>query len=437
MIEKVKIGELKQNPNNPRTIKDDKFKKLVKSIKDFPEMLEVRPIVVDDDMIVLGGNMRLKACIEAGLKEVSIIKFKDLTEDKKKEFIVKDNVGYGEWDFELLLQEWKKEDLINWGLDVKNYTMKEECVTKLADRFIVPPFSILDTRQGDWTKRKKIWNQFLKEEGESRENTLANGLMADMNNGVSLFDPVIAEVIFHWFCPEKSNIIDPFAGDIRKGAVAGFLGHNFTGIELRKEQYEINKKQIDRLELQNNVKYINDDGCSILNHIDLETQDLLFSCPPYYDLEEYSKMKEDASNQETYEDFIKILDKAFTNGIKTLKKNRFAAVVVGDLRDKNGYYYNFHEDIKFIFNKNGMLLYNELILIEAAGTAAIRANQSMGNRKVVKTHQNVLVFFNPELEEKPNLESVYRKIFVFHKGDVKDIQKNFNKIEYKNIDLEK
>lgn len=117
-IEKININELKMNPNNPRVIKDDKFKKLVKSIKDFPEMLEVRPIVVDDDMIVLGGNMRLKACQSAGLKEVYIIKFSQLTEDKKKEFIVKDNVGYGEWDFDVLLQDWNKDTLLDWGLDI-------------------------------------------------------------------------------------------------------------------------------------------------------------------------------------------------------------------------------------------------------------------------------------------------------------------------------
>lgn len=117
-IEKVKISDVILNPNNPRTIKDDKFKKLIKSIKEFPEMLEVRPIVVDDDNIVLGGNMRLKACQEAGLEEIYIIKFNDLSEDKKKEFIVKDNVGYGEWEFDLLLEDWSKEQLLDWGLDL-------------------------------------------------------------------------------------------------------------------------------------------------------------------------------------------------------------------------------------------------------------------------------------------------------------------------------
>jgi hypothetical protein len=117
-IEKVEIGDIKRNPSNPRTIKDDKFRKLVKSIKDFPEMLQIRPIVVDDNMVVLGGNMRLKACIEAGLSEVFIIKASTLTEDQKLEFIIKDNVGYGEWEWEVLTTDWDTEKLDSWGLDV-------------------------------------------------------------------------------------------------------------------------------------------------------------------------------------------------------------------------------------------------------------------------------------------------------------------------------
>ena len=116
-MQKVKIAEVKTNPNNPRLIKDDKFKKLVKSIKEFPQMLELRPIVVNDHMVVLGGNMRLKACKEAGLKEVPIIKASDLTDEQQKEFIVKDNVGFGEWDWDILANEWDAVQLEEWGLD--------------------------------------------------------------------------------------------------------------------------------------------------------------------------------------------------------------------------------------------------------------------------------------------------------------------------------
>jgi DNA modification methylase len=117
-IQTVKISEIKTNPNNPRIIKDEKFTKLVQSIKDFPKMLEIRPIVVNDDMIVLGGNMRLKACKEAGLKQIPIIKASDLTEDEQRQFIIKDNVGFGEWDWDMLANEWDTEQLTEWGLDV-------------------------------------------------------------------------------------------------------------------------------------------------------------------------------------------------------------------------------------------------------------------------------------------------------------------------------
>ena len=122
ITEKVKIDLVKPNQDNPRNIKKEKMTKLVKSILDFPEMLEARPIVVDEDMVVLGGNMRLQACKKAGLLEVPIIKFENLTEEQKREFVVKDNVGYGEWDWEIINDEgteWDIDALEAWGLDVK------------------------------------------------------------------------------------------------------------------------------------------------------------------------------------------------------------------------------------------------------------------------------------------------------------------------------
>ena len=125
-VKKVKLSEIKNNPNNPRILKDDKFAKLVKSIKEFPKMLEIRPIVVNSDMIVLGGNMRLKACKEAGLKEVPIVLADDLTEDEQKQFIIKDNVGFGEWDWEMLANEWEADLLEEWGLDLPDFSITEE-----------------------------------------------------------------------------------------------------------------------------------------------------------------------------------------------------------------------------------------------------------------------------------------------------------------------
>ena len=132
----MKITEIKPNPNNPRIIKDDKFKKLVKSIKDFPQMLELRPIVIDENNIVLGGNMRLKACIEAGLTDVPVKQAADLTEEQKKEFIVKDNVGYGEWDWDDLANNWDEQLLTEWGLDIPNF--QPEVLEAEEDDFAVP-----------------------------------------------------------------------------------------------------------------------------------------------------------------------------------------------------------------------------------------------------------------------------------------------------------
>jgi hypothetical protein len=132
--ELVNINKVRTNPNNPRIIKDDKFQKLVKSIQEFPQMLEIRPIVVNDDMIVLGGNMRLKACLEAGLKEIPIIKASNLTEEQQKEFIIKDNVGFGEWDWNDLANNWDSEQLETWGLDIPGFDNVED----LGDSFSLP-----------------------------------------------------------------------------------------------------------------------------------------------------------------------------------------------------------------------------------------------------------------------------------------------------------
>jgi ParB-like chromosome segregation protein Spo0J len=120
-IQFVSISEVKENPDNPRTITEVNFKKLVKSIKAFPKMLEIRPIVVNAEGVVLGGNMRLKACKEAGLKEIPIISAEGLTEAEQKEFIIKDNVGFGAWDWDALANTWEVEDLEEWGLDIPGF----------------------------------------------------------------------------------------------------------------------------------------------------------------------------------------------------------------------------------------------------------------------------------------------------------------------------
>jgi len=423
MVEYTDISNLKTNPNNPRFIKDNKFNKLVKSIKDFPKMLELRPIVVDEDFMVLGGNMRLKALEEAGYTNVPYIKVDDLTPEQKEEFIIKDNVGYGEWDWQLLNAEWDTDLLGEWGLDVldtewednnnKGGTLydKTDNMGKLNDTFVVPPFTVLDSRQGYWRERKKVWRSLIKDFGESREggltgDHLSDNIMNNVNSGVSILDPVLAESLITWFTPDRGKVFDVMAGDTVIGYVSGYKGHTFTGIEIREEQAKLNNERTKSM----NCTYICDDGRNVLNHLPQGSQDLFISCPPYFDLEVYSELDNDASNQSSYEEFYNILDTALRNGIKCLKDNRFACIIIGDVRNGEGHYYDLTGDVIRTFLSEGMVLYNKAVLIEGAGTLPVRVARYMKNRKLGKQHQDVLIFYKGDTskikEEYKQLEKV-------------------------------
>ena len=479
----AKLSQIEVNSANPRIISDDKFHKLVNSILALPKMLELRPIVVDNTMVALGGNMRYRALMAiadmqpeelkdrlASVKDFQkktqaeqdnliaywerwqdspsapVIKASELTEAEQREFIIKDNVGFGEWDMDMLANEWDTEELTDWGLDVWNDNPdwggsdntgasgagSGSQPQSLNDIFIIPPFSILDSRQGYWQSRKKMWRNIIGDMGQSRQGKLVQSVELQykdlytktaehrktlgisfkeylekyvpkevkqkeaqkvLSTGVSLFDPVLAEILCKWFTPYKgAKIFDCFAGDTQKGLVFGTCGYEFKGVELRQEQVDINNEVIAERGLP--ISYVCDDGQNVANHFDPESQDLLFSCPPYFDLEVYSDMPNDASNQDTYDEFIAILDKAFKEAYTCLKPNRFAVVVLGDVRSKsNGVYYDFGGDVKRIFKEAGAYLYNELILIEMSSSVALRAQKYMESRKVAKMHQNVLVFY--------------------------------------------
>lgn len=496
--EVVKLSQVAVNDRNPRTITDTKFDKLINSILALPKMLDLRPIVVDDTMVALGGNMRYRALTAIsqmdsteladrlnGIKDFQkkteaeqqallaywdkwskaptaiIARGTELTEDEQREFIIKDNVGFGDWDMDALANEWDTEELSDWGLELwddmanggggdsdsdSSGQNSEPKNASLTDRFVIPPFSVLDTRNGYWQARKKLWRDKIGDLGESRNDKLITSLEIKfkdlyqktrqhreelgisfreyldkyvseeekareaskvLSQGVSLFDPVLSEICCRWFTPrEGAKIFDPFAGDTQKGLVFGMCGYEFTGIELRQEQVEINNRVIEGRELP--VRYINDDGQNVASHIEADSQDLLFSCPPYFDLEKYSDLPNDASNQKTYGEFIDILRNAYTSALGCLKDNRFVVIVVGDVRDRStGFYYDFCGDIKRIFKDNGVNLYNEIILVETGASTALRAARYMESRKVAKMHQNILVFFkgNPS-----KLKSEFPKI---------------------------
>lgn len=314
----------------------------------------------------------------------------------------------------------------------------------LSDDFIVPPYSVFDARMGYWKERKRVWKDWLGVTNETREDTLYDNLEmklpglyisskedrkrlaisfsdyvsnmtdeklqkwenVDAMNGASSFDPVLAEIACRWFTPDlHSTVFDCCAGGVTKGAVACRCGYSFFGTELREEQVATNNAQA--LSLGVSPTYVCDDGVNISKHLGVATQDLLLSCPPYFDLEKYSTNPNDLSNQIDYGSFIEKIGEMYGNAISCLKWNRFAVIVVGDIRDKVGGCYNFPGDLIKIFQSKGCVLWNDIVIVGNDAHAKIRARQYMNNRKIVRMHQRMLVFY---------------------KGRTTAIQKNFPKL---------
>lgn len=229
----------------------------------------------------------------------------------------------------------------------------------------------------------------------------------NISNKTSIFDPVLAEIILRWFAPlDGGLVVDPFAGDSSFGFISSVLGFRFTGIELRQEQVDVNSRICEGID---GVRYVCDDGRNIVQHVGRGEADLLFSCPPYFNLEKYSDDERDASNQKDYSAFLSVLSDVLTAGGQCLKENRFAVIVIGDVRDNRGGYYDIPGDTVKIFQKNGFSLVNHFILVESMASAALRAARQMSTaRKAIKVHQDVLVFY---------------------KGNPRDVKNHFGVIE--------
>jgi DNA modification methylase len=268
----------------------------------------------------------------------------------------------------------------------------------LRERFIEPPFSVLDTKSGSWQNRKRQWKSIGIKSEVGRDATTFN--MSDWNdkkgNGVlppdtSIFDPALCEVLYHWFVPEGGAILDPFAGGSVRGVVANYLGYKYTGIDIRPEQIESNYEQ-SRTILGNNNQpnWITGDSNIALDAIK-ESYDFVFSCPPYADLEVYSNMAGDISNM-NYSEFLIAYKSIISKSCSKLKSGGFACFVVGEVRGKDGGYIGFVPDTIRAFTDCGMKFYNEGILLNSIASASMRANGNMKSKKLVKVHQNVLVF---------------------------------------------
>lgn len=265
----------------------------------------------------------------------------------------------------------------------------------LRAKFIEPPFSVLDTKSGNWQNRKKLWKNIgIKSEIGRSSSVIHMDTQSKKKNSteyVSIFDPALCEVLYHWFVPDNGTILDPFAGGSVRGIVANYLGYKYTGIDIRQEQIESNRNQgVDILDIDNQPNWYVGDSDKVLDGFNTRF-DFVFSCPPYANLEVYSDIEGDISNM-NYEDFMRSYESIVKKSCDLLKDNGFACFVVGEVRDKNGNYIGFVPDTINAFRKCGMKFYNEAILLNQIASASMRASGNMKSKKLVKVHQNILVF---------------------------------------------
>jgi DNA modification methylase len=455
------------DPHNYR-IHGEENKKLIS--KSLVECGAGRSILVDKNNIVIAGNGVYEEAKELGVKvrvvesdgkELIVVKRTDLsTEDEKRKLLaLADNRAsdLSEFDFSAIADDFKLDELEDWSFNVEDFTIEDEIkpdqdkVGSLQSRFIIPPFSIFNTTLGYWQDRKKEWLSLgiKSEEGRDKEITFnissqpprvyeARNMLREKTGvdpswdelldycnkhdipimeGTSIFDPVLCEVIYKWFNIDKGLILDPFAGGSVRGIVASILGYDYEGVDLRKEQIEANYKNANEvLPSFTGVGKINwhtGDSSQIDKIVDCKA-DLIFSCPPYADLEVYSDDPKDLSNMD-YDKFLEAYRTIIQKSCDMLNDNRFAVFVVGEVRNKQGLYYNFVSHTIQAFQDAGLHLYNEIILVNMIGSLAMRAGKQFNNsRKIGKQHQNVLVFY---------------------KGDPKKIKENYHELDFSEYDF--
>lgn len=473
--ENVAVDKLKPYENNARTHSTEQVEKIAKSIKEFGF---INPVLIDGDFGIIAGHGRVMGAKQLGMKEVPCVFIEDLTEDQKKAYIIADNklaLDAG-WDYELLSLE--LGELVDAGFDVSltGFSLDDEELNRnplditaqydmktngaLKEKFIMPPFSVLDARKGDWQDRKKIWKSFI-DSGKGRDTGLLGGgglddlakrCGMDSVNGTSVFDPVLCEILINWFSPKGGKIIDPFAGGSVRGIVSAVLGREYHGNDLSKGQIKENREQAEAIKGKETVfgtdikmpTWTIGDSTKIDELITERDFDFMLTCPPYADLEVYSEDPADISNMD-YPDFLTAYKTILEKSCNMLAENAFIAIVVGEVRDKKGHYRNFIGDTIEIMKSIGANYYNEIILITAGATLALRAGRQFeATRKVSNTHQKALIFLKSKGDEKAledfidsfnktrEITEMKESILIFLKGNS---QLAKNEIEQYDFDL--
>lgn len=416
----VSTEELKANPLNPNTHPEEQIQLLAQIITKAGWRA---PITVSNRSgYVVKGHGRLLAAKLAGLTSVPVDyqeyssdeeEYADMIADNKiAEFSILDKkliagifenyqfsddaitlTGFNPGDFQDICSALEEQE-------------KDYVKANLKELFIAPPFSVFKANSGDWQKRKNDWLEIgLKSElgrnktfkslqklHERRRDITETQLKNSYKAGVSIFDPVLCELVYSWFSKENDTILDPFAGGSVRGVVASILKRNYCGIELRQEQVEANIQNADELCEDYLPEWIIGDSNKVLDTLDNNSFDMMLSCPPYMNLEVYSDNPGDISNMKP-SDFFKIYSQIINKSYAKLKDNTFAVWVIGEVRNKDGNYHNFLGNTIQTFINAGFKYYNEIILETPVGTAAFRAAAAFRcSRKVCKVHQNVLVF---------------------------------------------
>lgn len=358
-----------------------------------------------------------------------------------------------------------KEVILEGGFNLKFRRIPQG----LRDMYGQPPFSVLDARQGPWQNRKRKWLSlgiqseigrgdnllkfsekaqlkkknygvvingpliskdidYYRHKEESKKKGMGQCLQTNIGEkynrkqttGTSIFDPVLCELMYNWFCPKNGSILDPFCGGSVRGIVAGFFNHPYIGFDIREEQTFANEYQLNEINrvgcISSIPKWVCDDANNMNNHIQGQEFDFVFSCPPYGNLEVYSEDPNDLSNK-SYNDFIKLYDDIIMKACQKLKYNRFACFVVANFRDKStGFYNDFVGDTVYSFKQAGLNLYNDIILVNSIGTLPIRVGKHFREyRKVGKTHQNILVFYKGDNQK--NIKDINFKKTIEQEGE--------------------
>ena len=387
---------------------------------------------------LIDGHLRCQLAAREGAKTIPVV-YVDVSEDEEALVLATlDPIGA------MAATDKQKLDELFAGIESENENVRkmmddiaakerlaygesgnvEQARKTLAERFIVPPFSVLDARQGYWQERKKAWialgieSEVGRETGTDENSPTWDGIRSgnakavaydgqtrlneiigvNSFTGVSIFDPVLCELAYRWFIPVSGHVLDPFAGGSVRGIVASMLGYQYTGIDLSARQIEANRRQAEDLLTENKPTWIVGDSKDVLTLAPGE-YDFIFSCPPYADLEVYSDDPNDLSTMD-YPDFKSAYHEIIYSAVTMLKPNRFACFVVGDMREKKGFYRNFPAHTIEAFQDAGMMLYNEAVLVTSIGTLSVRVGrQFSGYRKLGKTHQNVLVFYKGDVAD--------------------------------------